>query len=340
MAAPSLPSLAFNVNSQTVSASSIDKWLDALYTALTATTYDDSSSVPTTARWQVSRYQNAGTTEAVYAEPASTSPVAGKVVLIWAAAAAGTHSSVVMASPDTYANGVIIFGAYVANAGTTISRSNFSSWDGATPFTSGGRFTGYTRLYAGTAWDKCFLFSSDDYIITQLYTTTANTSHVCGGGFGIRGLDDGAVLAESGLGGRLFDFFTTGSSGAFSSTFWSQSSASLGVFTHSTNAAQTHSYVLIPGGSTLKAIRIRDNAGTSSFNDSSSTNCYGIDSTTIEPEILPFRDTTGNKIGRHRAIFYGPRRTTKAILSDSGVKKWIMCGYSTTTQGDCFAMPM
>lgn len=347
MAAPNLPALYSGAVTTTVSSTAGDKWLDALYTSLTATSYDDARSIPAADQWQVTRYQNAGTTEAVYAEPASTSPVAGKVVFIWAYAAAGTHSSVAMASPDTYANGVVIFGAYVASAGQTVSRSNYNAWDNATPFSGGtGRFTGYTRLYAGTAWNKAVWFPSAEYGATQL-ETTVGTQYLydCWGGFGIRAPTDSTTDSESGLGGRVFDFGTTGSTSGTGtgSTVWSNSSSS-GWFCHGTTAAQPHWYYLVPGSSTIRTIGYK--AATDAGPFPSATLAGKSISGATQPEPLVCYDRTGGgsasvNVGRHRFFFFGTQGTSRTYIANTaGKKKLIRFGSQITGSGDAAVIPV
>ena len=347
MASPSLPALSFGSKTVTLVGVLMSNILDGIYDALTATTYDDGTSVPAAAQWQVTKYQNTGLTEAVYAEPAASSPAAGKVVLIWAAAASGTHSSVVAASPHTYANGSVMFGAYVASAGGTISRSNFSSWDGATPFTAGGRFTGYCRLYASTTAAKVFLFSSAEYIALQL-EEAAGGMYACAGGFGVRGVSDHSTSSESGLGGRVFDFGTNGTAlAALHANFWTVSlSGGSSILSHSTTANFPAWWYLTPGSSTIRPVSYRGVGSTAAdgFQVSSAVACVGLNAE-VEPEPIAMRDvgSGGNvnrKIGRHRAFFFSPKRKTKAILSSGATKKWIAFGQSVTSDNDCALMPI
>lgn len=342
MSAPSLPALAFNSISVTLAGTSYPNILDGIYTALTTTTADDGQSIPTAARWQVTRYQNAGTTEAVYCEPAATSPVAGKIVLIWAAAASGPHSNVVMKSPDTYANSVIIFSALVATAAGTISRSNYSAWDGATPFTAGGRFMGYNRVYAGTTASKIFLFPSTDSILLQI-EEGAGAIYPCRAGLDIRGLTDGATDGESGLGGRVASLMVGGSDAAMNAAFWTAapSGGSANITMHSGNVGQCHCWYLVPNSSTVSSMSWRStssNAG--EYQIDSALSQVGL-SGAIEPDYIVYRDlTSGRKIGRDRAMFWGPRRKTKAILSATSTKTWIVFGSSSTSDVDCALLPM
>lgn len=347
MAAPNLPALYSGAVTTTASSTTGDKWLDALYTSLGAAAYDDARAIPAADQWQVTRYQNAGTTEAVYAEPAASSPVAGKVVLVWAYAAAGTHSSVAMASPDTYANGVILFGAYVASAGQTVSRSDYNAWDAATPFSGGlGRWSGYVRLYAGTAWYKAAWFPSAEYGATQL-ETTVGTQYLydCWGGFGIRAATDGTVNSESGLGGRVFDFGTTGSGAASGtlSTIWTASSNS-GWLCHGTSSGHPHWYYMVPGASTIRAIGYKPPTDAGPFPSSSSAGKAPNGEVTPEAIVCIDRGSAGvvsSGVGRHRFFFFGPQGTSRSYMQNgAGLKKGIRLGSQITGSGDAIFIPV
>ena len=346
MAAPSLPGLHFGTVTK-IGTLLISTWLDAVYEALlhlTSGTYDDGATIPAASKWVVSRYQNAGLTEAVYCEPAASSPIAGKVVLIWAGAAAGTHASVVMAGSDTYANGVVLFGMYVANAGATVSRSNYSAWDAATPFSGGtGRFTGYVRVTATTAWSRAILFASAEYLALNC-EITGGACFTSFGGAGISGIDDNTTDSESGLGGRVFDFGCSGSGTACASDFWNSVASSSGMFLHSASSGQAHWFVLAPGTSTIKGILYRANTSSAgALNNGDNNNCLS-PAGYAQPDVLPIRDISGSatnarKWGRHRAFFYGPRRKSSAILSFAGVKSWVAFGAHTVSDSDAAALP-
>lgn len=347
MAVPSLPALSFGSLTITLAGTLISNILDGIYDALSATTYDDGVSVPTAARWVATKHQNAGVTESVTAVPAASSPIAGKVVLMWAGAVAGTHASVVMASPDVYANTLLNFGAYVANAGSTVAEANYSAWDAATPFSGGtGRWSGYCRVTGSASAAKVFLFTSTDYVGTQV-EEALGPIYACAGGFGIRGLTDGTTNSESGLGGRVFDFGTTSSALALAATFWTVNIAASGggLLAHSTSASASHWWYLAPGSATIRPVSYRAAGGAApdGYQLSSSLACVGLDNS-VEPETIALRDVgvggnTGKKIGRHRAFFYAPKHRTKAILSAGATKAWVAFGNSSTVDNDCALMP-
>lgn len=348
MAAPSLPALHFGSVTKTVPAVLISGWLDALYDALVhltdTGTFDDAATVPANAKWLVTRYQNTGVTEAVYAEPAATSPLAGKVVLIWAGAAAGTHSSVVMAGSDTYANGVILQGMYVASAGQTVSRADYSAWDAATPFSGGlGRFTGYIRISSTTTWNRALLFVSAEYV-TAAVEVVGGACYLAWAGAGVRAPDDNTTDSESGLGGRLFDLGCSGSGGICSNAFWNNDAGAYSALTHALTAVQAHWFYLVPGASTIRGMSYRANIGAAgALNSGDADNCLSL-SGIAEPEVLAIRDlsggaTDGRKIGRHRAFHYGPRRVSGAILAYGATKAFVAFGQHTAANNDAICLP-
>lgn len=349
MAAPSLPALAFGTVTKAVAAATLPGWLDALYEALlhlTATaTYDDGATVPANAQWVVSRYQNTGVTEAVYCVPAATSPIAGKVVMIWAGATSGTHSNVVMASPDTYANSILLHGMYVASAGQTVSASDYSAWDAATPFTGGtGRFTGYVRVSAATTWNRALLFASAEYLCSNV-EIVGGTTYMSWGGSGVRAPDDNTTDSESGLSGRVFDFGCSGSGGVASATFWNSEAASYAaLMADTTTSGRSHWFYLLPGASTIRSLSYRSNINVAgALCNGDADNCLSI-SGIAEPDILALRDvsgaaTDGRKIGRHRAFHFGPRRTSGSILSYGATKVFVAFGQSTASNADAICLP-
>lgn len=338
---PSLPALSFQVKSSTGAGVLTSQWLDAAKASIDATTDDSGSSIATNARWQSASHTTATLTDAVYFEPAASSPIAGKVVLMLAGAPAVAPNAGAMAAPDAAAVNGIYWGMWVANAGATVSRADYADWSAASPFTGTGRWTGYSRLEVGLATlQDAYFFTSAEYVVMQLMTTTATSSYICFGGAGIRGLSDSAVCGESGLGGRVFDFGVSGSGAVLSSTFWSNASSGVSLLAHSGTASNTHWYALIPGTSTIRGLFYKNNGIAAAFGDSNNNMCIGLDTTTIKPAPLAVRDSSSFYVGDHRAFFVGPRKMSKSILQDSGVNKWIAVGHSVTTQGDCLALPI
>lgn len=344
MAAPSLPALAFNVVTVTGASTAIYDALNAIYTALGTTTYDNGASVPAAAQWQVTRFQAAGLTEAVYCEPAASSPIAGKVVLIWAGSNVSTHVGTQMLSPDTYINNRLFFGMWVAKPGQTVARSDYNAWDNATPFNgSNGFFSGYTSFGAtGATWTKMFLFSSAEYLITQYEIAAAASTAICGGGAGIRAPTTAAADSTQ-SDGRVYDMWTSGAT-AVPSNFWAVNSTITALLSYSGTASSAHSYYMAPLATAMRACQYRNNAAAYG-NWPSSVNAGKALSGAIQAETITMKDVTGGatdafNIGRHRACMFGPQQKTKEVLSTGGTNYAITVGYSSTTSGDAIYLPM
>lgn len=318
----------------------ISTWLDALYDALLGTVYDDGKAVPANAQWLVGRFQNLGVTEAVYFTPAAGSAREGDFVIIVAGAAAGTHASVVMASPDVYANGVINIGACVATPGSPVGLANFSSWDGAAPFNI-GRFTGYTRVYSGAAWNNCKLFSSAEHVGIQVETMTGTVASCWAGAEFLAATDD---LSDSeGGDGWVFGFGTTGSAQVTPSDAWNTSATTGGWFIHLATASEGHFWYLAPGTSTIRAAAHRGNTSNGGVNESAATAMLSLSGAAVVKPMMVRDDsggvTDGRYVGTDRAFFFGPQAISGTVLESGGVKSWLEFGYHTGASGDAAAMP-
>lgn len=343
MAASDLPDLTFN--SVTVAGGTTAAlWIAAL--ASVGYVADDGASI-VAANCHVFTSPAAGVCLAV---PAATSPEAGKYVLIWGWDATGPAAAAMLA-PDTTAANVLMFGMWMADDGQTVSAADLTAaWttnSAAAGFTGKGTFTGYWRVNAAAIPSKVTVWMSSGYLVVDLIDT-ANALWRCYGGLGIRS----ATVAggESGLGGRKFDFGTSGSGVALSPLFTTTSSVAGIVLTHSVTANQAHYAYRVPGATTdasvttMRACSWRTFAAAAAFAASDALNCVDAEGN-VEPEVIPIKDTVGSggrdktKVGRHRAFFFGPRRKTRAILSAAGVKTWIACGQSESADNDCFLLP-
>jgi hypothetical protein len=347
MPAPNLPGLTFN--SVTVSGlTTAALWHSGLGAASYATG-DDGVAIPAASLWVAA----AGTGYVAFV-PAATSPIAGKVVLIFAGTLAGTIGATGMLGSEASTVACLYFGMYMADAGQTVGVADITgTWDQNSiegPFNgTNGTFTGWNKFYtAAAAMNKAFVFLSNDYLVFQMEEVTGGTFW-CGGGMGIRACSD--TLGESGLGGRIFDFFTSGSTTAVAAGFSTQSDTTSGTPTgYLATAGVGKWYARIPGQnvsanvSTMRPCASRAATGAVvSFVQSDVSNMLD-ESGNIEPESMPVIDRgtggrTKRKVGRSRVFFYGPKRKTKAILSVGGVKKWIACGQSSTVDNDCYLLP-
>lgn len=207
---------------------SIKDVLDALYSAGTATTYWDGSARTqgSGSAWTFSRYQNAGTTEAVYA-----SPVTGSLnhrAIFGGASGAKTPT---MASPDTYTASVVLAGL-AKNAGA------YNAWDNAAPFTS-GQFYGYWKCLnlASFTIAKVHIVESQEAIVVVFEATTGACQSVLVGAYLDPETSTGTA-AESD--GRRYGLAVPFSSTATTATFLETNASWL---SHSASANQYHHMV-------------------------------------------------------------------------------------------------
>ena len=175
--------------------------LDAIYNAFGSLTYADGTSrtVGAGVAWTFSRYQLSNNTEAVYGSP-PTNTLNQKVII------AGSTSvyTPVMLSGATYASSVLFVGL-AKNSG------NFSTWNGATPFTSGS-FTGYAAFHSKQSTYgltiKCY--ESQDAVMVLVWSTGGGTA--CGG-FAAGGLIDpesGDTTSDAESDGKLYALCVSG----------------------------------------------------------------------------------------------------------------------------------
>ena len=241
MALP-LPALTFvRMADVNPAAATIAAVLDAIYTALGAAVDYRGTAVPATHLWTISRFQNAGTTEAVYAAPPAGTPMGLTPKLMWAGRIANAGT---MASPDTsLASGL--------QSGINKNSGAYSDWTAALPFTSGQWF-GYWRA-AGTGINAAATvvraYVSQETIFLQLIQA-ATTQYWNYNGAIIEPYDaDTTVSGETD--NRLYGQIVDGSTNPVASTWLSAAHSSAFYFGHSTTAAYPHCGVFTPGAGTL-----------------------------------------------------------------------------------------
>lgn len=350
MAAPTCPDLAFAGCVTTAAALTLTLGLDALYASLTATVTDDGAAIPAASQPQVTK--SGAPTDCIVFEPAASSPVAGKWVIIIAGAALVAPNGAAMLAPDTAAVAQLHIGIWMANSGATVSRADLTAaWSTATPFTGTGTFSGYTKFYAAlTTIASMTAFLSPEHVVVQCETNTG-TQYLAEAGFGIRGVSTAALDSESGLLGRVFTLSTCGASPLTAT--WQTANLSSGVaglLGHATFSAGAHCYYRIPGAtsSAMRACAWNNPNAVSNGLPVSAAAQYLAASGTVEPDSISMRDCVGSggrdgsKVGRHRAFFFGPRKRSRYVLSTGGVAKWITAGAATsgTDTNDCVLLPM
>ena len=293
----------------TAFSNSIADWLDAVYTLGTSSTYyDGSTRTPGTGQAATfSRYQNSGTTEAVYATPASDTL---GVRYIWAGKA--SSASPTMATPDSFATDRALI-SINKNSGA------FNAWDNSSPFTS-GEFFGYwragwsTSVGAGTL----FMFESEtaNYLITAVGTATR---HNCVGAW----LKPGSVAnTDAETDGKLYGVFTTGSSQSISS-FWSDSKTSTSSvwFGHSGTSMRHHTGIFSPGAATITTVLM--NTAFQFRSTSSQTFTLPSGRFAVLADSLPVINTTSTRdfVGVLDSMAPFGRAQTGQVLADTAASK-------------------
>lgn len=231
------------VGSQGFGAATVAAALDAFYTLGTATAYADGTTrTPgsgSAGTW--SRYQNSGTTQALYLTPAES----GLNHRILLAGAASTPSPTpTMASPDSYSNETLMVNL-VKNAGV------FNAWNASSPFTSGSTF-GYWKVWpvsAGTG--TAYLWESKDSIAAFLTNAVGDNMWGCLVGALIDPeTSDTTNDAESD--GKLYGIISSGTATAIPATFFTTGFNSGAAFmSYFGSNGYPHAGFFTPGASTI-----------------------------------------------------------------------------------------
>lgn len=224
--------------------------LDALWTLLAPAnvTYPDGGSTGSAttrtagsgsaSTW--SRYQNAGTTEALYANTRD-----GSGAILIAGAAALPAPSPTMASPDVAANNILM-------VNVVKSPGAFNTWNAASPMTSGTTF-GYWRVWPTTAGTGTVrVWEATGGIWFTISTTAGTTYHA------VPGLhvdpESTDTVSDSESDGYLYGMFVSGS-GAVSGTGPHDTDTGAGLFGNSVSASACHGGVITPGGSAILGVK-------------------------------------------------------------------------------------
>ena len=234
----SLSPLAWRyVGAQSFASATVASALDALFTLGGAVTYDDATTrTPGSgSAWTWSRYQNVGVTEACYATP-PTDTLGLRVILAGVAVAPVPVQT--MASPDVAAAGTMHTNI-IKNAGS------FSSWNGASPFTSGQTF-GYWRFWASSSGAGTVrLYEGTEAVLVLISTGGGNIYAVILGALLDSESPDTTLDAESD--GKLYGMITTGPTNVIGSSM----NTAAAFLDHSVTNSQNHAGIFTPGGSAL-----------------------------------------------------------------------------------------
>ena len=240
----SLSPLAWRyVGAQSFASATVAAALDALFTLGGAVTYDDATTrTPGSgSAWTWSRYQNVGVTEACYATP-PTDTLGLRVILAGVAVAPVPVQT--MASPDVAAAGTMHTNI-IKNAGS------FSSWNGASPFTSGQTF-GYWRFWASSSGAGTVrLYEGTEAVLVLISTGGGNIYAVFLGAL----LDSESpdVTSDAESDGKLYGMITTGPTNFIGSAL----NTAAAFLDHSVTNNQNHAGVFTPGGSALLTMNRR-----------------------------------------------------------------------------------
>jgi hypothetical protein len=300
--------------------------LDALYTIGTATTYADGTTRTegSGSAWTFTgkRYQNAGVTEAVYPVPPTNTL---NINAIFAGQAGGGVKTPTMASPDTSAT-AIVMASINKNSGA------FSSWDSATPFTSGA-FFGYWRMWPASAGTgSVYLWESQEALVVGVSAGTGMYLIMIGAFLDPESTD---TVNDAESDGKLYGLMTTGTGALAAGTYLS--SLSTATWTgHSGTNGNCHFGVFTPNNSTLLIVQ-----SLSSLNVATTTT-YKSRSGKIARFAIAVRATAASPndtfIGRLREVFGTIRVQTPLKFANGGTTIGYAVSTSTTSVGDALLL--
>lgn len=302
-----------------VAASTVAGALDALYTVLGKSTYEDGSArTPGSgSAWTAGRYQIAGpVTEAVHCTP-PTGAINHRLIL----AGSTSAKTPTMASPDTWQTNVVLAGL-AKNAGA------FNAWDNAAPFTS-GQFYGYWRAAStgsGT-FSKVWAIESQEAIFIVVELTTGICIPILAGAY----LDPESSTSGACESDGLRYGLAVGSGTLWSATSFQSASNFLA---HSVSNGQIHHMVADVGAvatfATAKLGMLLTSNSTTAFKNQAGE-------AVVMPIVIVGASTTPNdyffgvtrQFGMRGQVVSGTKRT-----NTSGVIQFYNIGHSTGTAGD------
>jgi len=302
----------------TVTTSTCPGLLDHIYTAITQA--NDYAGVAIPSPLTVTKYQNAGTTEAIYGTFGAGSALTPKFLIAGVNAARTPLMS-------TSTNGSHTWTANYLMAGLTKNAGAFATWDHATqPFTSGSPI-GLCKFYdAATAAAKVHAYVTAESVWVFIETNTG-TVFGCGIGAILDPESSSSNSAESD--GRLYSVVVTGTT-ALASNFNSTAGT---FFYHTANNNAIHFLTLQPGSSScLRTARLHTQAA------STTTTLINRDS---EPVALPIYcyDSANDKfLGRLREVTVVRDAKLGQRQSPAGTDRWHYVGGSPSADQDCIGL--
>lgn len=238
-----LPELTFyRMPDASPAGTAIKDLLDAIYTSLSSATDYRGTSLASTHLWTIRRYQNAGTTEAVYTDATPTGTPMGKtprIIFAGKIANAGT-----MASPDTSV-------ASVLQVSINKNSGAYNAWDNAAPFTS-GNFFGYwkcakTAANATTTIVRSYV-SQESFFIQIIEPVVTSQSWIYAGAI-VEPFDADTVYSGE-TDNRLYGLAVNGGTNNNSAT-WTSANSSSAFLSHGTTNGESHCGIFAPNAGTL-----------------------------------------------------------------------------------------
>ncbi len=323
-----------------VSANVINTILDTLYAAGTsATYYDGSARTPGSgSAWTWQRYQNAGTTEAVYGTP-PLAAVSGLRVIVAGQAAIGKVPT--MASPDTNTAACPLVsinkGSGAFNSGGVFPND---AWANALPFTTGS-FFGYWRCGNGTGtitYSAVHYYESEEAVLIAFESSTQTCYNVIAGCY-IDPLSSDVLDAETD--GRIYGMSTSGATNPMSTTSFSAATSSGPTFIrgHVTTANNGHSGTFTVGAGTL--VTTTDDRGATANVGTAWNSAQGkLPSGKYQPigGIGLMNSSTQTQVGMLRNIWVVPRGRTGTKVQVGGVDWYYPVSGSTSADSDAFGL--
>lgn len=219
----------------------IQAFLDAIYTALSAANDYRGTAKPASHAWTFTQRQVASVTNAITCEPPAALGLISPVIIIGGRALAGTPTTPTMITPDSSGNNI-------CHIGINKNGGAYNSWDAALPMTS-GQFSGYYRgvpltLNAIATIIRCYV--SQETIFIQCIGSAAVQSWMYAGGILQPYTNDTTLASETD--GRLYGMSVSGSTANVSAT-WLATTTSM--FSHNITGSSLHSAVFQPNTATV-----------------------------------------------------------------------------------------
>lgn len=321
-----LPTLTFyRLPDVTVASANIQGLLDAIYSALIQTSDHRTTALPSTHLWTWTRYQNAGTTEAVYTTAVPSGPSVTPRI-IFAGASAGSPT---MASPDTFTASNVMVGVN-KNSGA------FNAWTAALPFTS-GQFSGLTRV-SGTAANATSTvvraYVSEEVVFLDIIQSATSHWWVLAGAIIEPWTDDtsgGSVVSETD--NRLFGMLTSGGGTALGNAFLSTATSNT-FMNHDTGGGNAHGFVLVPNSTGIYSVE----ASSTWITAASTTTTKDLAGKHMAQAVDMVRDGGGAAMGRLREVYRYGSAQGGLTVRDGSTDKLHVVGCNTTSADDAIVL--